>query len=175
MNIEEQLSNELRNSVKIQKEMQATIDELTTENTFLTETITAQRLGKITTERRDLQAQMYMIQSEAKSKLEEAKKIRSRYEKAMSDAETIKKGLLDKEENVDKYIEKESSRKISEKLSELEKEKAKCKKLLDKQIYENDNVLNKQIILYNQKRKKWLIILSVAILITILSICINFM
>lgn len=68
MNLEEQLNCDLQNSTKIQKEMQSIIHELTAENTFLTETITTQRLGKIATERRDLQSQMYVIQNEAKIK-----------------------------------------------------------------------------------------------------------
>ena len=58
MNLEEQLNHELLNSTKIQKEMQSVIDELTAENTFLTETITTQKLGKITTERRDYQKEI---------------------------------------------------------------------------------------------------------------------
>ena len=70
------------------------------ENTFLTETITTQKLGKIIIERRDLQSQMYVIQNEAKTKLDEAKKIRSQYENATAEAERIKKSLSDKEENI---------------------------------------------------------------------------
>ncbi len=54
MSLEEQLNYELQNSTKIQREMQSVIDELTVENTFLTETITTQKLGKIAIERRNL-------------------------------------------------------------------------------------------------------------------------
>lgn len=175
MNLEEQLNYELQNSTKIQREMQSIIDELTAENTFLTETITTQRLGKIATERRDLQSQIYVIQNEAKTKLDEAKKIRSRYENITAEAEIIKKRLSDKEENINVYIQTEASAQVSEKLDELEKEKAKCKKLLDKHIRENDTKLKEQIDMYKQKRKNWIIILCISIFISILSIYINFM
>lgn len=118
---------------------------------------------------------MHVIQSEAKTKLDEAKKIRSRYENITSDAEIIKKRLSDKEENIDTYIQREASTQLSEKLDELEKEKTKCKKLLDKRICENDAKLKEQINLYKQKRKNWIIILCISIFIAILSIYINFM
>ena len=121
INKEDQLNNELQQALKIQKEMQATIDELIAENTFLTETITAQKLGKITTERRELQSKMHIIQNDAKAKLDEAQRIRSQYEKITIEAETIKKRLSDKEENMDVYIQSEASTQISAKLDELEK------------------------------------------------------
>lgn len=175
MSLEEQLNYELQNSTKIQREMQSVIDELTVENTFLTETITTQKLGKIAIERRNLQSQMYIIQNEAKTKLDEAKKIRSRYENITAEAEKIKKSLSDKEENIDTYIQTEASAQVSEKLDELEKEKSKCKRLLDKHIRENDIKLKEQIDVYKQKRRNWIIILCISILISILSIYINFM
>lgn len=174
MNLEEQLNHELQNSIKIQKEMQSVIDELTAENTFLTETITTQKLGKIATERRNLQFQMYAIQSEANTKLDEAKKIRSQYENITAEAKTLKKRLSNKEENIDIYIQTEASTQISEKINELKKEKAEYKKLLDKHIRENDIKLKRQINLYKQKRKNWIIILCISIFISMLSIYINF-
>ncbi len=118
---------------------------------------------------------MYIIQNEAKTKLDEAKKIRSRYENITAEAEKIKKSLSDKEENIDTYIQTEASAQVSEKLDELEKEKSKCKRLLDKHIRENDIKLKEQIDVYKQKRKNWIIILCISILISILSIYINFM
>lgn len=175
MSLEEQLNHELQNSTKIQKEMQSIIDELTAENTFLTETITTQKLGKIATERKDLQSQMCVIQNEAKAKLDEAKNIRSRYENITAEVEIIKKRLSDKEENINVYIQTEASAQVSEKLDELEKEKTKCKKLLDKRIRENDTKLKEQIDMYKQKRKNWIIILCISIFISILSIYTNFM
>ncbi len=174
INIEEQLNNELTKSIQMQKEMQDLIDELVTENNFLSDTITANKLGKITIERRDLQLQMQRIQKEADKKLSEAKKIRSKYEQVTSEIENIKNRISDKEENIDKYIASKATKQISAKIEELEQEKINCKTILNKHISENNEKTNAQIFLYKQKRKKWILALLISIIITLISISINF-
>ena len=96
MDIKEQLSMELKKSIKIQNEMQISIDNLIKENTFLTETITLNKLGQITTERRQLQSQIYNIKKEAELKVSEAQKVYDKYQKMVSDISALQHELLNK-------------------------------------------------------------------------------
>ena len=174
MDIKEQLSMELKKSIKIQNEMQISIDNLIKENTFLTETITLNKLGQITTERRQLQSQIYNIKKEAELKVSEAQKVYDKYQKMVSDISALQHELLNKKKQIDGYISLEASKQISEQMQQLKSEKKRCQDELDKHIRENDKKLELQTLSYEHKCKNWALALVISFVITAISIYINF-
>ena len=69
----EHLYNALKEANKTIDNCKQTIDELSGENTFLTNTITANNLGKITAERRDMQLNMFRMQTKSEKAVSDAR------------------------------------------------------------------------------------------------------
>ncbi len=150
--------------------MQRLIDELIRENTFLTETITLHKLGEIVADRRNIQAQMEAVKSQANSELSEAANIRSLYEQELYNIETIKKRLLNKENDINEYIRIEATKQIATENEKLNQERKCCQELLQKHINENDDILRLKISLYKKRRKRWIVLVFTSLIIATLSL-----
>ena len=144
-----------------------TIDELIDENSFLTDTITVNNLGKVTTERRDMQSNMFRIQAKSEKAVSEAREIIKEYN---SKLEEINKTIVDvknKQKSLNTYIDEEAKKKVK-------KIKLECKNQLNQQIKENDKILQVQINNYKQKKRIMLHITIGSIMFGIICLIINF-
>ncbi len=136
----QQLLNEmteaLEESHKIQERYSAKLDELEKENLFLSETITQNKLGLITTERRELLIKVAQTEADASKTLEEAKAIQSEYNAKLDNISILIKNAMYKENNIDKCIDEESDKKIADQKQTLnnnyKKEKAKLQREYNK-------------------------------------------
>ncbi len=110
----EEMTNALKDAIEVQQRYSEMLDKLTEENQFLTETITQNNLGRLSTERRKLIEENREIKVSSDKALRDAKRIRSEYEYKLDKIADITKDILSKQEDINKYIDQESEKKIQE-------------------------------------------------------------
>ncbi len=109
-----EMTEALQEAHEAQERYSAKLDELEKENLFLSETITQNKLGLITTERRDLLRKVMQTESDASKALEEAQSIRSEYYTKLDKISVMIKDVMHKENNLDQCIDEESDKKIAD-------------------------------------------------------------
>ncbi len=163
----EYLHNALKEANETIDNCKQTIDELSDENSFLTDTITANNLGKITTERRDMQMNMFRIQTESEKAVSDAREIVKKYNSKLNEINRTAADVKDKQKNLNAYIDEEAKKKVK-------KTKSECKNQLNQQIKENNKILQDQINNYRQKSQIMLYITIGSVIFGIICLIINF-
>lgn len=141
----EEMVELLQEAVVVQQKYATALEELKQENQFLADTITNNKLGKISTERRQLLTQMHEIESESKNIKEEAELVKSEYEQKLNKVTYIIKDFTGKQSNIDSYIDSEVENKVASAKADYVKHKKANDKALVKHKAENDALLQKQL------------------------------
>lgn len=161
------LRNALKEANEIIDNYKQTIDELSDENSFLTDTITINKLGKITTERRDMQMNMFRMQAESEKAVSDAKKTVKEYNSKLDEINRTAADVKDKQKKINTYIDEEAKKKVK-------KARLECKSRLDQQIKENDIILQDQINKYQYRSRIMLYVTIGSIIFGIICLFINF-
>ena len=80
----EQLNKALEQAMEVQDKYSAALDEMASENKFLTDTILQNKMGLITEERRKLLAEVNQANASSQNAIREAQKLKSEYERKLS-------------------------------------------------------------------------------------------
>ncbi len=163
----EYLHNALKEANETIDNCKQTIDELSGENSFLTDTITTNNLGKIRTERRTMQMNMSRMQTENEKAVSDARKIVKKYNSKLDEIYRTAADVKDKQKNLNAYIDEEAKKKVK-------KTKLECKNRLNQQIKENDKILQDQINNYRQKSRIMLYVTIGSIMFGIICLIINY-
>lgn len=169
----DKLRSALQTSENLNLEYKKTIQELTDENNFLSETITINRLGKITAERRELKKRMQEIENDCSIKVSEAEQVKKQYNEASKEAEIRLRDIKEKQSNIDCYIDKESDKKIEIIKDEYRRHEESNDKKLSKHIAKNDKELQKQKEYYRAKHYLMIYFMISGFVVGIVGIIIN--
>ena len=126
----QEMTSALQEAQVVQERYSAKLDELEKENLFLSDTIKQNKLGLITTERRELLRKVREREEKAESALEEAQSIRSEFEGKINKVSVMIKDVTDKQNGLDDYIEKQAEDKIAQQKKALNSEYDKKKREL---------------------------------------------
>ncbi len=108
-----EMTEALQEAHEVQERYSAKLDELEKENLFLSETITQNKLGLITTERRELLMKVANAESDANKATEEARAIHNEYDEKLNKIALLIKGVQEKQADMDAHINAEAENKIS--------------------------------------------------------------
>lgn len=128
----EEMTEALQAAHEVQERFSVKLDELEQENRFLSETITQNKLGLITTERRELLMKVADAESDVNKATEEARAIHDEYDEKLNKIALLIKDVQEKQADMDAHINAEAENKISDLKQTLndnyKKEKAKLQK-----------------------------------------------
>ena len=108
-----QLTDALNECIEIQDQLSEALTECENENTFLTETIVNNNLGLIVTERRELLSKNRDIKYDADKAINEANAIKNEYSQRLDKIAKMIKDVSNKQSSIDKCIDSEADKKIS--------------------------------------------------------------
>lgn len=165
----------LAESLKVNEKYSEALDVLDKENKFLTDTLLNAKLGKITTDRRTLQAKIIQVQTESDKIKQEAYTVKSEYEQKLDKIAFMIKEVKSKQDDIDSYIDTEAEKKIFEERTKYKKLKSDNNKALELHKTECNDILNKHIAAYKEKRRNWIIITICSVIFGITGIAINFL
>ena len=168
MNTEEKLLRIIGDNEQVFADYERIIGELKDENDFLTETITTNKLGKITTERRDIQSQMFQMEIKCEKSIKDANAVKKEYYDKLDELNTRLSDVKKKQNETDIYINAEAEKKVK-------KIKDEYKKKLSRHKAENDKILQQQLTQYKNQHKIIVYVMIGCILFGIIGIVINFL
>lgn len=128
------------------------VNELKEENTFLTDTICNQKMGKITTERRQLLARANQAESDSKTAIAEANTIKSEYEHKLDKIIILIKDVKSKQSDIDAYIDCESDNKIQSQKDKLNNNYKKQKQKLQEEFNQKESQLTLLVVQYKKRQ-----------------------
>ena len=140
-----EMAEALRSAEEAQNRYSAKLNELEQENIFLSETIKQNKLGLITTERRDLLRKVSEREDGANRALEEARAIRSEYDEKLDKVSLIIKDVASKQNDLNGHIEKKAEAKIAKQKKTLGNKYNKDKTRLQKEYEELKAKIQKKI------------------------------
>lgn len=156
MNINEQINEmtkTLEEAIVVQQRYAEALEELKQENQFLADTITNNKLGKISTERRQLLARVNQAESDSKTAVHEAESVKSEYESKLDKITVLLKEVQSKQSNIDAYINSEAETKVANIKADYIKHKQSNDEELAKHKAENNALLQDQLNKYKQQHK----------------------
>ena len=156
MDVNEQINEmvqALEEAMVVQQKYADALAELKEENQFLADTITNNKLGKISTERRQLLARVTNAESDSKTAISEADAIKSEYEQKLDKITILIKDVKSKQADIDAYIDSEAENKVADAKADYIKHKKANDKALVKHKAENDALLQEQLNKYKQQHK----------------------
>ena len=153
MDINEQINEmaeALEEAMAVQQKYAAALKKLKEENQFLADTITNNKLGKISTERRQLLDRVSKTEYEARTAIKESNAIKSEYEQKLNKIIPFIRDINSKQADIDTYID------------------SKAKIVSDKYKAENDALLQEQLNKYKKQHKIIIICGVIGIIVGIL-------
>lgn len=156
MDINEQIDEmikALEEAMVVQQKYAEALEELKQENQFLADTITTNKLGKISTERRKLLADMQNMQDESQRLTDEANDVKSEYEKKLEKVVLLVEATQAKLKDENHYIDEEAEKKVADAKADYIKHKKANDKALAKHKSENDALLQEQFNKYKKQHK----------------------
>lgn len=121
MDTTEKLYQALKEANTTIENFQQIVNELSIENAFLTDTITKNQLGQITTERRKLQADMLDLQLKSDKAISNAKEMVTQYSQMMDTLDKMTADVNRKQQDINKYIDTEAEKIIQKSAQEYRK------------------------------------------------------
>ena len=109
-----EMTEALQEAIDVQEKYSEKLDELAEENSFLSETILQNKLGRITLERKALIEKMEYAETNSKERLREAKEIQQEYNEKLKEVIKLNKELKNKVNHIDDYIKHNVDAKIRE-------------------------------------------------------------
>ncbi len=109
-----EMTEALQEAIDVQEKYSEKLDELAEENSFLSETILQNKLGRITLERKALIEKMEYAETNSKERLREAKEIQQEYNEKLKEVIKLNKELKSKVNHIDDYIKHNVDAKIRE-------------------------------------------------------------
>jgi hypothetical protein len=164
----------IENLLECCDEYEEIISQLQEENSFLTETIEKNNLDKIVSERRSLLDDIKQQELTSELKTKNAEAIKMEYSNKLNELNERLSDVKAKQDNIDSYIDASAEAKVTDERREYQKYKSANDQALKKHMAECDKRLKEEIVLYKEKRKKWLITAICGILFGIIGIVINF-
>lgn len=143
----------LQEAMVVQQKYATALEELKQENQFLADTITNNKLGKISTERRQLLARVNQAESDSKTAIHEAESVKSEYESKLDKITVLLKEVQSKQSNIDTYINSEAETKVANIKADYIKHKKSNDEELAKYKAENNALLQDQLHKYKQQHK----------------------
>lgn len=143
----------LQEAMAVQQKYATALKELKQENQFLADTITNNKLGKISTERRQLLARVNQAESDSKTAVHEAESVKSEYESKLDKITVLIKEVQSKQSNIDAYINSEAETKVANIKADYIKHKQSNDEALAKHKATNDALLQDQLDKYKQQHK----------------------
>ena len=173
MDINEQINEmveALEEAMAVQQKYADALAELKEENQFLADTITNNKLGKISTERRQLLAKVTKAESDSKTAISEANAIKSEYEQKLDKITILIKVVKSKQADIDAYIDSEAENKVADAKADYIKHKKANDKALTKHKAENDALLQEQLNKYKKQHKIIIICGVIGLIIGVLGV-----
>lgn len=160
----------LEEAIMVQQKYSEALEKLKQENQFLADTITNNKLGKISTERRELLAKVSKAESDSKTAIAEASSVKSEYGQKLDKITILIKDVKSKQDNIDAYIDSAAESKVADAKADYIKHKKNNDKMLAKHKAENDVLLQKQLNKYKKQHKMIIICGVVGVIIGILGV-----
>ena len=148
------------------EEYQRIIRALTEENRFLAETITTNRIGRITAERRELKSMIREKERECTYRISEAIEIKNKFETDSLELNKKLQAVMEQQADIMRYIDIESERKTAEIKSFYQHE-------LSEHIAQNDSELQKMKAKYRNRYKVMICVTICGVAFGIISTLIN--
>ena len=165
-----ELNQILQDAITIKHIHESTIDALKEENQFLADTLTQNKLGKITEERRDIKERLRQLKQSSEEAIKEADNIKGDYECKLEKLTIMIQDIKKKQSDIDVYINNEAENKISNKIDELENKYKKKNSKLQKEYQNKETLLNTKVCNY----KKYMIISIIISVICFIVMILNF-
>lgn len=160
----------LQEAMVVQQKYATALEKLKQENQFLADTITNNKLGKISTERRQLLARVNQAESDSKAAVHKAESVKSEYESKLDKITVLIKEVQSKQSNIDTYINSEAETKVANIKADYIKHKQSNDEELAKHKAENNALLQDQLNKYKQQHKIIVICGVIGVIVGILGV-----